>query len=357
MGKEKVVKNMDTSAFDWTSTHQHFGSPLHAILFGRVSTSGSYPDLISDISKGIRSRLGLLRIAMERGANPYVAAPASCDACRNWCYGDEETEAVQFAGRSTFECLWACERVIRQMDSDNWLDEIGALDEAAEILAKPNHTTSSGSVLVSEGLLEMWESIYSDVESADVILKVVAPDKLDAGSVCAHSVILRGASPVLKAMLATGMREGDRKEIEVSDCSEEALHFLLSLLYTGSISSTEESTQEPPASIMLCALNLAHRWQVGHVVRMLVLALAQRIDMDNFDVLADTALRLQLGPLLTSCRSFIAGHARELRCRLLSTGTTGRIQSPAVRAEVESILSGTACAAGETPRRKRRRTF
>ena len=64
---------------------------------------------------------------------------------------------------------------------------------------------------------------------------------------------------------------------------------------------------------ILCALDVAHRWQVLVVVQMLASAVSQRINMENFELITDTALRLQLTLLLATCRAFATSHAREMR--------------------------------------------
>merc|ERR1740129_2049814 len=96
----------------------------------------------------------------------------------------------------------------------------------------------------------------------------------------------------------TGMREGARKIIEVKDCSTQALRLLLSLIYTGTAGAGDE---EPGPGAILAALDLAHRWQVMHVVQMLASALQRRLDLDCFEAVMDIALRFQLPSLLSAC--------------------------------------------------------
>jgi len=348
MGKEKAVNNMDTSAFDWRSSHSDFGSPLHAILFGKIrddkdDCNEGFGNFIIDNIPAKQARLALLRMAMENDADPYMAAPATCDVQRWWSLKGKKTKLVGFAGKSAFECLLAVERAIRELDDAAWEDDLKAIDEAVEILSASKSV--SDSISVSEGVIEIWESIRADTESADVIIRVAD----DSVEVRAHSVVLRGASAVLKAMLSTsGMREGCDKVIEV-DCNAQALHLLLALIYTGTTSTSDE---EPAVGTILCALDVAHRWQVLVVVQMLASAVSQRINMENFELITDTALRLQLTLLLATCRAFATSHAREMRLRLTKKDVVG-FQSPAVHAEVDRILSGNT----EGPRKRRRKTL
>merc|ERR1719195_1325129 len=95
MGEERAVKNMDLSAFEWHSSHPVFGSPLHAILFGKLIVSADEESDTNELNNGFddlinadfaerKSRLQLLRFAMRCGADPHVVAPRQCDVSRWW---------------------------------------------------------------------------------------------------------------------------------------------------------------------------------------------------------------------------------------------------------------------------------
>jgi len=123
MGKEKALKGVDTSNFDWRGLHPDFGSPLHAVLFGKIrddagtesdeSTANGgdgFGDLIGDDVAEKQSRLLLLRMAMEKGADPNATAPASCDVQKFWFLEKrgqrKETKSIVFAGKSAFNVCW-----------------------------------------------------------------------------------------------------------------------------------------------------------------------------------------------------------------------------------------------------------
>lgn len=352
MGEERVVKSMDLGAFNWHSPHPCFGSPLHAILFGKLIVSADeesgtnelnngYDDLINADNAERRSRLSLLRFAMQCGADPHIVAPRQCDVSR-WWGGERGPDSVSmkpisFAGRSAFECLLAAKRSIKLRHQDpnddaDWTDELKAVDEAVEILSRPSGATSSVTS-VPDGIVATWESTLADTESMDVVI-LVRSSSGEEDEVPAHSAVLLGASSVLRAMLSTRMREGSRKVIDVEGCTAQSMRLLLALVYTGTVSSSDEG---PGVETILGTLDVAHRWQLFHVVQMLASAAAQRIDVERFEAVADAALRLELPPLLSACRAFAAVHAREMRARLTSRGG---FQSVAVRADVEKVLSG-----------------
>eukprot|EP00972_Heterocapsa_arctica_P099403 14668411-Heterocapsa_arctica.AAC.1 len=84
-------------------------------------------------------------------------------------------------------------------------------------------------MLVNEGLVSTWATVFADTDRADVDLQL--PD--GAGTVRAHSLLLCSASPVLKAALGSSMREGRTQTVAVPGVTEAALRHLLVLIYTG----------------------------------------------------------------------------------------------------------------------------
>eukprot|EP00928_Gymnodinium_smaydae_P031910 TRINITY_DN23266_c0_g1_i1.p1 TRINITY_DN23266_c0_g1~~TRINITY_DN23266_c0_g1_i1.p1 ORF type:complete len:390 (-),score=99.08 TRINITY_DN23266_c0_g1_i1:23-1192(-) len=375
MGKEKFLSRVDTSGFNWKATHPHFGSAIHAILFGRIDEKADeaeepdadaeededrkdglsgYNDIITDPGEHIQQRLRLLQIAMQRGADPYVVAPRTCDACRLFNSGEEDnkkTEHVTFANKSALECLWSVERVVKRLNSEDWLTELSNIDRAVEIL-----TTSYSrrqTVPVPEELLETWERVHSDMHSPDVVFRV-GPESEE---VLAHRSVLCAASSVLRAMLHSEMREGARKEVRVEDASTLAVRIVISLLYAGFMPETEE---EPGVPVLVEALALGHRWQLLYVVNMLVADVTKNLNLQTVEIALDVALHLQLPDLLSACRDFIIAHSREVKQKLAGKKGGAGFQIAAVRAEISRLLNEngeaiSGSAYGET--KKRRRMF
>lgn len=364
MGEEEVVRSMDLSFFDWTSTHPDFGTPLHAILFGKISYDEEhedadkemeeeklhvheFTDIVSADEACRRARLELLRFAMQHGTDPHMVAPKECNASRLW--GDDgKMKRVEFAGESALECLLATKRFIKTIDElqeeeeFEWADELATVEEALKILASASRAHNA---TVPEGVTATWDNVLADVESMDVTIRARGDQETRA-----HSVVLRGSSQVLRAMLSTqGMREGASKTIEVRDCCFESVRLLVGLIYTGTVDCADG---RPSTHTMASALDLAHRWQLLHLVPLLSSAVGRQLDDADrtFEVAADMALRLQLPALLTACRAFAWSHKREMRARLSKCGEGG-FQSVAVRAEVERVLSGSS---SEAPAKRRR---
>merc|ERR1712224_1181339 len=82
-------------------------------------------------------------------------------------------------------------------------------------------------VTVPEGVADTWEAVLQDQDRADITFQCQ-----DGKVAKAHSLILHSASPVLKAMLCSGFREGVSSRIEVQQ-SVESVQLLLDLVYVG----------------------------------------------------------------------------------------------------------------------------
>lgn len=369
MGKKDVLSIASVSVFDWKASHAQFGSVAHAILFGRLVDENGYDeldgddeeadengkryylDIITDNAEGARQRLDMLKLALEHGASPYIVAPSSCDGLRYFSCGSGDamvkTNVVSFAGKTAVECLLAIERVIKGMDDyeKDWSREMLNLSKALNILFQ-THSSGASMVLIHEPILDMWARVLANSGTSDVVIAVQRG--AETGDVPAHRAVLCEASPVLGAMLAGSMREGVQQKITLDDCSLSATKMLLSLLYTGSIPGEDE----PTVATMLEALQLGHRWQIQHVVEMLVSAIATRLDFEQFEAVTAVAIRLQVAELASACTSFIAGHADEMQAKLGKKGKLG-FSDPTVIAEVHRTLK-TKGIAQDVPKKRRR---
>merc|ERR1719198_1720629 len=113
----------------------------------------------------------------------------------------------------------------------------------------------------------------------------------------------------------------------------------MQLVYTGTICG------EPDAPTLLGTLDLAHRWQISHVVMAVERALALMITGENFGELCETALLKELPVLRTACLRFALSHTG-VRERL-DQGEFGEVVThslgleKACAADQESSLSQT----------------
>eukprot|EP00438_Fugacium_kawagutii_P018415 Skav227172 [mRNA] locus=scaffold1396:33604:34611:+ [translate_table: standard] len=145
---------------------------------------------------------------------------------------------------------------------------------------------------VDEGIVEIWEKFLLDTVSHN--LTIEAAD----GQVTAHSGMLQAASPVVQAMLASPMKEGQKQQIQLKDTGCSAVTLFLEALYTCS------SHRDPDYQTALSALDLAHRWQVEAVVAILADLLQKMITEKSFPAIAEHATLKHLDTLKQACRKF-----------------------------------------------------
>eukprot|EP00928_Gymnodinium_smaydae_P070161 TRINITY_DN54076_c0_g1_i1.p1 TRINITY_DN54076_c0_g1~~TRINITY_DN54076_c0_g1_i1.p1 ORF type:complete len:156 (-),score=37.42 TRINITY_DN54076_c0_g1_i1:178-645(-) len=110
--------------------------------------------------------------------------------------------------------------------------------------------------------------------------------------------MLMCASPVVKALLHSSMKETKQKRITLEDCSLAAVEFLMSLIYTGGCSA------EHAADTSLHASQLAHRWQVDDVVQMLETYISGLLTEASFEDIATCSQLLSLPTLKRACIRF-----------------------------------------------------
>lgn len=325
MGEELLVRATNTASFNWQSTHPHFGSVVHAILFGRIDDGHEpaeediyhYSDIVLATEVGIKQRLNLLKLALEQGASPDLPAPESCIRCLSWRWfeKDDWTEDVIPARKTGLETLLAVKRALLKSESLTQKSavqkKIQDVDKALLTLFSEHSKTDSQKAPVPEELLEMWARFLGDTTTADVRMIVCKTGEETSATVPAHLGVLCAASPVLNAMLSGCMQEASAKEVSLEHVSVLAVKVLLSLMYTGSLPMDFDTQSQT----ILEALDLAHRWQVHYVVQILVSAAEKQLTLENFEALAEASVRLQLQQLQDICRTFANARKLELRAK------------------------------------------
>ncbi|CAK9009466.1 unnamed protein product [Durusdinium trenchii] len=156
--------------------------------------------------------------------------------------------------------------------------ELSCLTKVLCCFASTVPSAEHARVSVHEGIVELWEKYLVANTSHD--LTIEATD----GVVTAHAQMLKGASAVISAMLASPMKEGQAQRIQVKDVPKCAVSLFLEILYTCS------TQNEPGYKTTLQALDIAHRWQVDVVVTILGDLLQGMITDANFSEIAEQAV-------------------------------------------------------------------
>lgn len=245
-----------------------------------------------------KQSLKMVEWLLKVGADPRQKLPA--DHPFRWqIHKNNNPEAtkfiVEYGGHSAVSLAFAyLQQAQKRTGNADWSQLEAHLKAVLAILSSSATANSSfgADVTVPRSTLDLWESMRDSTTSHSVIFEC------SDGKVSAHTQVLMLASPVLKAMLTSAMKEGSNWLIQVKDSSSSGVSLFLDLLYT---SSTRE---DPDHSTMLEALDLAHRWQIHGVVRTLCKALCDMIDAKSFVAVAETASLKGLEMLARACVHF-----------------------------------------------------
>jgi len=348
-----VEKNDPGPDFDWNSSSKTYGTPLMAVIFSGPRTSDrGCTDFVTDNEAQFQNRLRLIRwMIMEKGTDPKKEETAGCCADKSWSITDDDevhsqTRTLSFRGHSAFSALLEVRMLMLAAEGD-WRSDISRIDRILEVFSTTRPKERTGrphTVMVHESVVEMWEQFLLDDTGKDLTIRCLRGLEV-LGSVTVHSGLLVNASVVVKAMLSGPMREGTMRTVDV-ECRADVMKLLLSLIYTGSV--TADSEEPLAADVMLGCLDVAHRWDVRHVVQMLVPQLCRMLSLDNLEQVWESAVLKQQQELLAACRAFAHNASAEVR-PLFEAGRFGRL----VREELaEQIFTDANQSA-----KKRRRTF
>lgn len=281
--------------WDWNQAHPVHGTPLMATVNEgmRLGTNGSEG---APLWK-------LLNCLLAQGADPRkVAIKASGQICS--CGGTGEfpqLDWVKSDGHSAISLVYAILNQLEKHDKHYGL-QIKNGEKMLEAFSKYEPECHDKKVCVSEDVVEMWEDILLQEQGSDVQLQVIgSTGQLAGNALRAHSVVLRRVSRVLGAALSTPMQEGNTGIIRVEGVSAEAVRLCLHLIYTGTTCS-----DSPKPALLLQALDLAHRWQVNHVVSMLERGLANLVSGATLAEIFEAAVLKDLHVLRNVCKAFAA---------------------------------------------------
>jgi len=301
---ELVMSRLVPHDWDWNQIHPVHGTPLMAI----VSEGIRWGENRSEVAAVWR----LLRWCFSQGADPRKEAPVSVSG-RSGGYGGSDAwpkiESEPHAGHSAISLAIAIEAKLSKHQA-KYDAQIRNAQKMFQLMAEFVPARRGSVVAVPEAVADIWEGVLLDSRCSDAELRISLPDGKLGGAIRAHSAVLRRASPVLDALFASPMREGQTGVVRVEGATDEGVRLLLQLIYTGTITG-----EDPEVPELLIAMDLAHRWQIGHVVEMLEWSLAGKVDVAHFNALCEAAVLKGLPALRSACRSF-AGTNRDVQAAL-----------------------------------------
>lgn len=360
MGRADLVEAMDLSMFNWQASHPNFGSPLHAVLFGKtkpfragddeeaktIDRAHGWGHLLAPNDHDAESRLALLQFVLDKGADPAAIPQGPCQFALHTAAICEDSgipcaiKKFDFSRKVPAACLMAIVRAAhKQTTPDQAHHNVQIiLDDALEILCSASNSgPMTRNTLVHTGFINVCKAHAADDKSHDVAIVVQGENGAAQESLTAHSGMLCATSEVLKAMLCTNMSEGLQKRITLPDVSKEAVELFLHISYTGQISMSDVQMQRGLASVatLLGSLQLAHRWQALHVVHVVVVALKDRVGITCLLECLEVALRLNVLQLRAVCITFALRNALAVREMLEESGETSNANA---RAELDRVV-------------------
>jgi len=270
----------------------------------------------------------LARWLVHRGADPALEASRSGrPVTYQYNFSEHQGQKIDHtdtmitfssAGHSALSLLAQVKKdILTVKNSKPWTFVLQRLTSLCDVFAESVHRHSvNAKVGVDPSVLDLWDKVCSNAATHDLVLWSEA----DEVEITTHAHVLAAASPVVAAMLASGMEEAVHRRIKV-DCPADGLRLLLDLVYTGTSCTAYE------ASIGLSALDLAHRWQLTGVVNMLERAAVGALCLENFAETAEAAVLKDLDMLKHECEKF-AQNTPEVRKATLSSTVRGWLEQP-----------------------------
>ena len=124
-------------------------------------------------------------------------------------------------------------------------------------------------------LADSLANLIADAPFADISVVV---DELDGKTeISSHKAILCARSPVLKAMLTSGLSESTSSEISISDFSAEVVRTFLPFLYTDQCVNGYNWTIDFNTQVMM----IAHKYQVQKLIELCEVGLSGDLKLDN----------------------------------------------------------------------------
>eukprot|EP00927_Polykrikos_kofoidii_P017259 TRINITY_DN17840_c0_g1_i1.p1 TRINITY_DN17840_c0_g1~~TRINITY_DN17840_c0_g1_i1.p1 ORF type:complete len:318 (+),score=66.47 TRINITY_DN17840_c0_g1_i1:148-1101(+) len=249
------------SSFDIWGIHPRYGSVLTCFLQGLLNLEGRFVS-------GSAPRSALAREIVEelgrRGARPDAVIPSANfevkGLYKSWRLAGDITalQAVIHIRNDIAASKFESDSASRTDDFEKTADDDAEMlndlvDRYAALAAVAGGRPTKNRTSVPDAVLDLWERCYAAGAATDADVALVSPN---GERTLAHSFLLSKASPVVAAMLVSGLSTGSfddapesgaeaahpdasRKQICVQ-ASASVARLLLNVLYTGCIPEPEE---------------------------------------------------------------------------------------------------------------------
>ena len=275
-------------------------NPSNNPLLGCTALQAAVASFLGTDNEDVESEtLKIVAWLVKRGADPNLRCRREFPQARDWMsifLEKQEQSDVRYAvaGHSAYSMLAQVQRDMRSSKhAETWSPYLRKLSGLMNTLALTKQEAVT--VSMNPAVLEVWEKFSADKKWHDLVVEAID------GEVTTHSAFLACVSPVVASMLSSNMKEARSRRIQV-DVSTKAVSFMFELLYTGASSKAFSN------SFGLQALDLAHRWQINHIVEMLEAPVSGALSVENFAEVSESAVLKDLQKLKMACRNFAHEH-------------------------------------------------
>ena len=209
-GKLEDIKYLNLEGFDWNSLHPKEKTTLvvEALVSGFVM--GNYQEALNKVEWLIRQGASITQKCTGGTSQLFDKA-------------DEEATKISVERKdlSAIAYVHAWRGKMRP-----WPKKYEFLGQVLTIFARTpsRYRNYDAKVSINEGIAELWEKFLSAKTSHDLSIETAD------GKVTAHAQMLKEASPVVRAMLESPMKEGQAQQIKVNDTSSSAVSLFLEIL-------------------------------------------------------------------------------------------------------------------------------
>ena len=205
------VKNLHPECIDW-SRHSKYGSTFMVQCVGL---------LVQRLKKNPEQILDCMKLFISWGASPWQRCSQSAKPV-HFIHRSAPELIIEIAGLSAISFV---EELIEQFNGNPELREkTVVLRRALSCFFNAIPKEKAARISIHEAVVELWEKQLAAKASHDLTFKTAD------GEVTAHAQMLKDASSVISAMLASTMKEGQARTIEVKDTNSSSVLLFLERL-------------------------------------------------------------------------------------------------------------------------------
>ena len=212
----EAIKNLDPEGIDFGRLHR---------TNGRTFLVEAADFFLPTAKKNQKEQLDCVRRLVSWGASPVQTCSKDANSTYVW-KGEKKASTKIEVDPSGLSAISYVEEWIRKLTyhGSPWGDEIESMGQVLACFVTAFQKEKAGRVSIHEGIAELWEKCLAAKTSHDLTFKTAD------GEVTAHAHILKEASSVVGAMLASPMKEGQAQIIEVKDASSSSVSLFLERL-------------------------------------------------------------------------------------------------------------------------------